>query len=213
MTPPLSAAQARIHAAAVRLFAERGGSEVTVSDLAEAAGVARGTIYNNVARPEALLGDVAAHLAHEMLTRTEASMKGVEDPAARLATGLRLFVRRAHEEPHWGRFVARFAAGEETLRAMMDEPPARDMARAIATGRFKIEQEKLHAAVALLNGAALSAMHGVLAGHQTWRDAGSHAAELLLRAFGVAPAEARRLAEAPLPPLAVADPLSRKETR
>jgi AcrR family transcriptional regulator len=200
-----SPAQARIHDAAVRLFAERGASEVAVSDLAEAAGVARGTIYNNVARPDALFGEVAGALAHEMVQRVEASMRGIEDPAARLATGLRLFVRRAHEEPHWGRFVVRFAASEDLLRTMMDEPPARDMRRALETGRFKIDASRLKAAVALLNGAALSAMHGVIAGHQTWRDGGSHAAELVLRALGVAPAEARRISETPLPPLAKED--------
>ena len=202
MTTTRSPAQARIHDAAVRLFAERGASDVAVSDLADAAGVARGTIYNNVARPDALFGEVAAHLAYEMVQRIEASMRGIEDPAARLATGLRLFVRRAHEEPHWGRFVVRFAASEDPLRAMMDEPPARDIRRAIDAGRFKIDSSRLKAAVALLNGAALSAMHGVIAGHQTWREGGSHAAELVLRAFGLPSAEARRLSETTLPPLA-----------
>ena len=45
----LSTAQRRIYKAAVRLFAEKGATQLNVSDLAQEAGVARGTIYNNVA--------------------------------------------------------------------------------------------------------------------------------------------------------------------
>src|SRR5262245_47243987 len=91
-------ARNRIYQAAVRLFAENGRSDVNVSDLAEAAGIARGTIYNNIRDPENLFGEVSTLLSHEMLVRTEATMSGLVDPAERIATGLRLFVRRAHEE-------------------------------------------------------------------------------------------------------------------
>jgi hypothetical protein len=47
-------------------------------------------------------------------------------------------------------------------------------------------------------------MHAVLAGQRTWREAGSDASELLLRALGIPPTEARDIARAELPPLAEA---------
>ena len=50
----LTPAQVRIHRAAMQLFAENGGRQVTVSELAAAAGIARGTIYNNFESPEQL---------------------------------------------------------------------------------------------------------------------------------------------------------------
>ena len=56
----LNPAQQRIHAAALKLFAERGVTQVNVSDLAQAAGVARGTIYNNLSNPDGLFEEVAA---------------------------------------------------------------------------------------------------------------------------------------------------------
>ena len=102
-------ARTRIYKAAVRLFAENGDGDVNVSDLAGAAGIARGTIYNNIKDPENLFGEVATALSHEMIVRTEATMRDVADPAERIATGLRLFLRRTHEEHDWGRFLVRFS--------------------------------------------------------------------------------------------------------
>src|SRR6476659_3407004 len=114
-------ARGKIHQAALRLSAERGAAAISISELADAAGIARGTIYNNIADPDALFSDVAAGLAGEMVIRTEATMAAIDDPAARLATGLRLFVRRAHEEPDWGRFIVRFTLTDGALQGMMDK--------------------------------------------------------------------------------------------
>jgi hypothetical protein len=44
----------------------------------------------------------------------------------------------------------------------------------------------------------------VLEGHQTWREAGTSTAELVLRAMGIEPAEAREISMAELPRLATA---------
>ena len=55
----MNQAQRRIHDAAIRLFAEQGNHRVSVSDLAQAAGVARGTIYNNIETPEYLFEQVS----------------------------------------------------------------------------------------------------------------------------------------------------------
>lgn len=206
-------ARARIYQAALRLFAENGGSEITVSDLAQAAGIARGTIYNNIEAPENLFGEVAAALSREMIWRVEATMQDIDDPAQRLATGLRLFIRRAHDDQDWARFLTRFALSDGGLRSMMREPPARDIARAIATGRFKTEPAKAPALVSLLTGGLLAAMNAVISGDQTWREAGETAAELFLRAAGASAAEARRLSRTDLPALENNDARSGKRRK
>jgi AcrR family transcriptional regulator len=198
-------AVSRIHDAAIRLFAENGGQEVSVSDLAKAAGIARGTIYNNIDRPEALFDEVAAKIAHEMHARIAASMNDIDDPAVRLSTGMRMFVRRTHDEPHWGRFIVRFGGNDDTLRRMMDAPPAVDIGRGIASRRFDVRASQLPSVVGMVGGVALAAMHAVLAGRQTWRVAGADASELVLRALGVPNVEARAIAQAPLAPLAPVD--------
>lgn len=213
---PLPAApkgsRARIYNAALRLFAENGGNAITVSELADAAGIARGTIYNNVEQPENLFGEVASSLSLEMIARVEATLGEMPDPVQRLATGIRLFVRRAHEERDWGRFLVHFGISNALLRGLMDEPPARDILRAIESGRFKVDQSRAPALVSMLTGSTLAAMNAVLRGDQTWRDAGACTAELFMRAGGVPAVEARRIANMELPPLAQAKP-ARKDRR
>lgn len=194
-------AQDRIHRAALQLFAEKGDSRITVSELAQAAGIARGTIYNNVESPDTLFESVATQLTAEMHQRVTASSVGIADPALRMACGLRFFVRRAHEEPHWGRFLTRFSFSHASLKAMWGGQPMEDVLAAMAQGRYAIRSEQAMSAIALIAGSGLAAMFLVQDGHRTWRDAGSDAAELVLRALGVAPDEAQRLATVELPPL------------
>lgn len=199
MAPPFS--RSRIHQAALQLFAERGTADISIRDLAEAAGVARGTIYNNLDKPEDLFGQVATDLASEMYARSVASMAGISDPATRLAMGIRMFARRTHEEPLWGRFIVRFSLSDSILGQMLGEPPSVDASRGIESGRYKLEPAFLPAMVGMIGGAGLSAMQLVLDGTLTWRDAGSQTAEMVLRAFGIPAREAREIANLPLPPL------------
>lgn len=216
MTPSLSTphgARSRIYRTALRLFAETGAGEISVSELAQAAGVARGTIYNNVKHPENLFGDVASALSLEMVRRVDLAMSDLKDPADRLATGIRLFVRRAHEDQDWGRFLISFAANHQALRGMMREAPARDIALAIELGRFKIDHAKVLPLVSMLSGTTLAAMNSVIIGDQTWREAGSDAAELFLRAGGLPAAEARRASRSELPPLPSEERSATKRTK
>ena len=65
--------------------------------------------------------------------------------------------------------------------------------------------DKIPALLSMLAGATIAAMNAVIRGDQTWRDAGSHTAELFLRAGGVPAVEARRIAQRELPLLAQAE--------
>jgi AcrR family transcriptional regulator len=197
----MNPAQARIHRAALALFAEKGATQLTVSELAQAAGIARGTIYNNLESPETLFENVAAQLAEEMHQRVVASYAGIEDPAQRLANGIRQFIRRAHEEPHWGRFINRFAFSNQSLQGLWAGPPMRDVLQGMSLHRYDFRPEQLPSVIALIAGSTLSAMFLVLEGHRTWREAGSETAELVLRAMGIAPEQARQIATAELPAL------------
>lgn len=190
----------------MRLFAERGGTQVTVSDLAEAAGVARGTVYNHfgkgsAASVESLFEEVATRLTNEMDGRVAASFTPAMDPAQRLANGIRFFVRRAHEDPLWGRFVVRFGASSPTLRSLLAGAATRDVAAGVEMGRFQLRADQVLSAVAMASGSALAAMSLVLEGRRTWRDAGADVAALFLRALGIPAEEAQALATSELPPL------------
>jgi len=198
---PRNAVVSRIHRAAVQLFVEKGHPEVTISELAQAAGIARGTVYNHLPSPGSLFQTIAAQLAEEMHSRVAASFEHIPDPVQRLANGIRYFIRRAHEEPDWGRFISRFAVSEEALQGMWSGPAMRDVLDGLSRHQYDFRAEQLPSAVALIAGAVLGSMFLVLEGHRSWREAGSDTAELVLRGLGVPAADARRYATAELPPL------------
>ncbi|MGK8436795.1 TetR/AcrR family transcriptional regulator [Ectopseudomonas hydrolytica] len=199
---PLSPSQRRIHQAALRLFAEKGVSQVNISDLAQEAGVARGTIYNNVENMEQLFKQVASQLSKEMHERISKSFADLQDPAERLASGIRLFIRRTHEEPQWGAFLSRFAMSDASLREMLSSQATSDLLSGLQAGRYSFRQEQLIAVISLVASATLGAIFLVIEGLKTWREAGSDTAELVLRSLGIEEEEARRVATTDLPALA-----------
>jgi AcrR family transcriptional regulator len=204
-TPNVSATEKRIAEAALRLFADRGTLDVSVSELAAEAGVARGTLYRNVQSIDELFEQVVKSAAVELHARIALVLDSsdVDDPAARLATALRLLVRLAHEDPDLGRFIVRFGLSQEMLFAVLTGPPIQDVKAGIATGRYAVTEAMTLSVASLMSGATISAMWMVIEGHQAWREAGSRTAELLLRALGIDPDEAGRLAALPLPALPV----------
>ena len=201
----VSNSQHLIYRAAMQLFAERGAMQINIKDLAQAAGVARGTVYNNLSNPEHLFEDVAANLALEMNERVIRSFGDIDDPALRLATGIRLYVRRAHDDPPWGRFLSRFGFSVISLQDLWNEQPLKDLQAGIESGRYSIRREQLASAVSFVAGSTLGAVYLVLEGIKTWRDAGSDAAELTLVSLGLQRHEARSLSSADLPALTASD--------
>ena len=197
-------AQKRLREAALKLFAERG-AEVSLSDLAQAAGVARGTIYNVSGSTAEVFAQVADQLVLEMHHRVVKSSGRDIDPVHHLSNGIRFFARRAHEEPHWGRFVNRFALSNPAMFGLWHGPFMDDLLRAKKARQYDFENSSLPTVVAVIAGSVLGAMFLVMEGHKTWRAAGSETAELVLRGLGVAAAEAASIAQLPLPPLVSVD--------
>ncbi len=191
----------KISDGALRLFAERGTDMVSVSDLAQAAGVTRATIYNHCADPAEIFRLVARQLADELHQDIATANRPEGDPAARLAAGIGHFLRRAHERPDWGRFILRFALTTEALRSMVLGQPARYIAEGISTGRFALEAAQVPSLLAMIGGAALSQIALILAGHSPWRGAAADLSEFVLRALGLDPQEARTIARRDLPGL------------
>ncbi|MGL4317616.1 MAG: TetR/AcrR family transcriptional regulator [Pseudomonas sp.] len=197
----VSAIQKRIHEAALRLFAEKQVADVNISELAQSAGLARNTIYKNLESIDSLFEAVASELAAEMNERVGKSATPDLDPAQRVANGIRFYIRRAHEEPHWGSFLVRYGASHTSVQKLWEGPPAHDVLAGLASQHFSFRQEQLMSVIGMLAGSVLGAVSLVLQGHKTWRDAGADTAELVLRAMGVPPDEARAYATAPLPTL------------
>lgn len=84
-----SLAEQRIVAAALELIAERGISAVTMSAVAERAGVARQTLYNHFADVDTIMAAVYERHLAEAIAQLRQVLEAVRGPEARLA----LFVR------------------------------------------------------------------------------------------------------------------------
>src|ERR1700744_5464835 len=145
----------RISEAAIRLFVEKGSTQLTVSELAQAANVARGTLYRNIGSMPDLFDRVVAEFSADLHRRVSATFAGIDDPAARLATGMRLWVRYAHENPPMGRFAVIFGLTEESLRAVMTGPPMQDINAGIASGRYNIGTASIDSIASLCVGATV----------------------------------------------------------
>lgn len=197
----MSITHKRIHEAALRLFAEKQLADVNISELAQSAGLARNTVYKNLESIDSLLETVASELASEMNERVDRSASPNIDPALRLANSIRFYIRRAHEEPHWGAFLVRYATTSTSIQKLWDCSPVRDVLTSLASQRRSFRQEQLMSVVGMLAGSVLIAIHLVMQGHKTWREAGGDTAELVLRALGVPQEEAASFANEPLPPL------------
>lgn len=194
-------ARQRIYAAALRLFAEKGATQIGVSELATAAGVARGTIYNNLNDADALFEEVALQLIDEMTERLMRCFVNVDDPAARMAIGVRHYVRRTHEEPDWGRFITRFAFSNRAMQGLWQAGPGENLTEGLNSGRYMLGVRQLRIVLGMVTGGVVTAMTSVLDGETTWRDAAGDTAELVLVLLGIGADEARRLATIELPPL------------
>lgn len=204
----MNAATPRIHQAAMRLFAEHGGTSLAVSDVAREAGLSRGTIYNNLSDPAELFSSVCDTVSEEFKGSIVVATSTMSDPAEKISAAIRLCVRRVHEEPHWGRFIARYAMLEPRLGSFWGTLPAEELRRGLVSGRFNFHRDQVASITASAGGATFGAMTLVLDGHRTWRQAGSDTAEIILRGVGLERGEARDIAQReldPLPRMAVFD--------
>lgn len=188
-------AQRRIYDAAMSLFAKQGGTTVTISELAQEAGVARGTIYNNISSLDTLFRDVCAALATEMNDTVVENNQGIQNPVERLARGIKYYLKRTHEEPVWGRFIVTFGPSQNSLREIWSGAPVRDVMEGLQEGKYNFKEEQLMVAMAMIAGTTCCSMLLVLEGLKTWREAAHDSVDLILRALKVPAKEIKKLAE------------------
>ena len=114
--------RARMHRklveSALLVFAEKGVDASVIEDVIAAADVSRGTFYNYFRTNGELLAAAIQELGNELVEHIEERVKSIPSPAARVFTGLRLYMDAARRFPLFARFVARIgpqAVGPENL--------------------------------------------------------------------------------------------------
>lgn len=180
---------------ALGVFAEKGADAPLIDDFIAAAGVARGTFYNYFRTTAELLAAVAGESSDVVLGVVDPVVQRIADPAARVATGSRLYMLMAARYPLWGTFITRVGTKRGSRGRLLDEYLMRDLLTAIEAQRFDIPDAVVARDIAL--GSIMYGIETLLSGEAP-ADYAEQAMYLLLRGFGMDAQEARQIAYAEL---------------
>jgi len=189
-----SRTDARILAAALEVFAEKGPDAPVVDDFVRAAGIARGTFYNHFQSVEQLLEATSIWTIDAAVQAIDRSLRSVSGgPGIRFGTGIRLFLTSAEASPVWCRFVARVWK----LGAL--EAPRRDLRNGLKRGEFRVPNAE--AAMDVVLGGLREALFR-MGNERPPRGYRDRVLEVCLQALGAEPALIARVLAQELPPLA-----------
>ena len=133
--------------------------------------------------------------------RLDALSNGIDDPADELSAALRHLVRASITDPTWGWLLVRLGSESEWVATLLGARLARTVERGATTGRFIVKD--VPTATAMTLGALVAATRVFLDAGRALGEAESSFVENQLRALGITPAEAERIANRRLPELPI----------
>lgn len=175
----------RLLGTAIRVGAEKGPAALTIDDIVVGAEVARGSFYKYFPSVEALLREVATEITNELIRMAEPVVQGFDDPAERVACGIRLVSRAAVAQPAVAAFLVRLGWPDVRGPDILLDFVRRDLASGIRQRRFM--RMPITLALNIVSGAVLGASHCMLHA-DCERDFAEQTAAAALRALGL-PAE------------------------
>lgn len=180
----------RLLGAAVRIGAEKGPVALTIDDIVVGAEVARGSFYKYFPSIDALLIDVATEIANELIRLAEPVVQEFQDPAERVACGIRLVSRSAVERPAVAAFLVRLGWPDVHQPDVLLDFVRRDLAAGIRQRRFV--RMPIALALNIIAGSVLGASRCML--HEDCeKDFAEQTAAAALRALGIPPDEAKSI--------------------
>lgn len=189
----------RLRRAAMQVLAETGSNQVNVSELAKTAGVARGTVYNNMENPAIRYDDLSEGMAQGITDELTEALSHVEGPAEKISVLVRLMLRKASDDPIWTAFILRFVMVDDALKLFWARLPAEIVADGCEKGIFSVSDIPTAAVTSHMGGAVLLAMFYVHNKQREWQGLGEETARLSLQSLGMSAEEAIRLSACPLP--------------
>ena len=144
------------------VFARDGLGGSVIDAVIATAGVSRGTFYNYFRSDDEVFRAVATEAGDQLLAVVEPLVLRIDDPAERVARGVRLVLAVAARHPLLAAFLARVgpaALGPES-RAMANI--SRDLREGLARGRFVVDDPRL--GFDLVTGPVLAAFHTLIGG-------------------------------------------------
>ena len=202
--------RARLIDAAAELIASGGADSATIVEITATAGLASGTFYNHFKSREELITETVLSIMEQIAARINAAGQTEQDIIVRLAAGTRRFLDITHNHPTWSWAVLRAVDYLPGLRPQVYRYIGSTVHIGHERGQFSNEDDFT---LYILNSMLFAALRARLTG-KCGPEAGSHVAELQLRALGVDVARAHAAANQPIASVDFSwtDPASIKES-
>ncbi|OSZ56630.1 TetR family transcriptional regulator [Streptomyces pharetrae CZA14] len=184
--------------AARQILAESGDTGVSIQTIADRADVGFGSFYNHFESKTALFDEAVTDALDEYGRTIDERLDSVDDPAERIAFGIRLSAAMADTHPEIMRILRH--RGLDHVRSERGLAPRAlgDLRTGAASGRFTFDDPEI--ALSALGGSLLALLDLRLGRpHRDSEEAARAMAELMLRMLGVPADEARGIAHRPLP--------------
>ncbi|MEU5328927.1 TetR/AcrR family transcriptional regulator [Streptomyces parvus] len=184
--------------AARRILAESGDTSVSIQMIAEQADVGFGSFYNHFASKDALFDEAVLDALEEYGRAIDERLEGVDDPAERIAFGVRLSVSMAGTHPETMQVLRHQGLAHIQSDRGLSPRALDDLRTGAAIGRFSFASPEI--ALAALGGSLLALLHMRSTRPTADSDDDARAmAEAMLRMLGIPPDEAHTIASRPLP--------------
>lgn len=180
-------------AAAIAVFSSNGVAETTLRQVAVAAGVTTGTVYNHFRSKPGLIKAVALSIAETIRENSAPSRALLSTGAEQVAAGCGRYLGLAQSSPAWALLVLDVATVDPTFRKTISDFVLAELRLGLRRKEFNVASEE--AALDLVIGASMEGMRRIALGRARPR----YRAELvatILRGLGVAPSRAKRVASA-----------------
>lgn len=127
-----------ILAATAKLLSERSIDGLSVDDITQASGVAKGTFYNHFPDKDALAQEIAREIRGQLEALVAATNEGVTDAAMRVARGMCLYAKVALTDPVRASLMAQSMPQDLSLDLRNGSGLGGDIALGISTGRLRV---------------------------------------------------------------------------
>jgi AcrR family transcriptional regulator len=182
--------------AAIAAFSNHGVAETTLQQIAVAAGVTKGTVYNHFQTKDEIVRAVALSIAQAIRARSAPARAALATGAEQMAAGCRRYLGLAQSSPAWALLILDVASVDPTFRKTITGFVRTELRRGLRRKEFSVASEA--AALDLIIGATMEGMRRIALGQAQKQHAAAVTASIL-RGLGVAAARAQRISTKPLP--------------
>lgn len=201
--------RAKLLESALLVFAEKGPEAAVIDDVIALAGMARGSFYNYFRTNEELLEAVATELSDELLRAIDPVVQLREDPAIRVASGLRLTLHAVQRYPLLGAFLSRMQSPSGSSALLGIQFLTRDVMAGIEQERFAQTQPR--ALIDVVVGTTFSAARS-LSQEMLPKDYPEAVTKAMLQGLGMKEKEAAKIVALVLPDIVLDDTSLLKRT-